>query len=351
MKETTKLFSASESSSYQKLNDFLKTASTWILVTDENTERHCREIFLKKLGIQPHHSFVLIPGEKDKNMAQVEKLTHSMLHSGMDRHSVLVNLGGGVVSDIGGFAAAIFKRGISFVNIPTTLMAMVDAGLGGKTGVNLDGVKNQLGSFHHPVAVLNDSAYLSTLPKKEMNSGYAEIIKHALIADDDQWEVMQAINSLDEIKSWDDFIARSAEIKLNIVQKDPTELGHRKLLNFGHSVGHAFEAYCHSNHVDVSHGHAVAAGMLVEAKISMDVGLMEEETFNDILEYLGRFYSVLHLNPADLDEMVRLVSYDKKNSGGKLVFTLLEKVGQAHVHQEVSVDQLKSALSYYIHRK
>jgi len=347
MKLPTNLIFDTNSSSYLCLKRDLNQYSKWILLTDDNTTRLCSDIFLRKLNLKPIAKFSILPGEAYKNLGQVEKLYNLLLEKKLDRHAAIVNLGGGIVSDIGGYAAATFKRGIDYINIPTTLLAMVDASFGGKTGVNLNGVKNQIGCFHHPVQTLFDESFLESLPQKEMVSGYGEIIKHALIASSVLWKEINEYSSISKITDWTSIIKTSVEIKTTLVNKDPLEKSERKLLNYGHTIGHAIETLYNQSGKQISHGHAIAIGMITETYISHKLLNFPEKIMNDIKKNIKSIYGNIPLNKEDYKPILELLKHDKKNTNGNVNFVLLRNLEKFQLDCKVSESLLIESLDYY----
>lgn len=311
------------------------------VVTDENVAK----LYLPSLRSSiPKHStvFVLRAGEKEKNLNSVEKIVTAMHNAHCDRHSLVINLGGGVVSDIGGFSASIFMRGVDLLNIPTTLLSMIDAAIGGKNGVNFSGVKNLIGTIRQPVGVLIDTACLATLPKREFFSGFAEIIKHGLIQDRIFFDKVTS-KSPSEFTQQEmiSIIARSCEIKTDIVTRDEMESGDRKLLNFGHTVGHAIEALSLETKKSMLHGQAVAMGMIVESKISQLLGLLSENDYEIIKKKIFPFIG--DMKNFDIELLTGKIQSDKKKYGDMVQWTLLDRIGHAVINQKVDEDSIKKA--------
>jgi 3-dehydroquinate synthase len=243
------------------------------LLTDENTRCHCLPIFLEKTGLPNEVTITEIPaGENFKNLSTCERIWQQMLDAKLDRKALVLNLGGGVIGDMGGFCAATWKRGVDFVQVPTTLLAMTDAAIGGKLGIDFQGVKNTIGVFKNPAAVFVDPDFLKTLPERELRSGFAEVIKHALIGDPELWQMVQseAVTQSHRLttSAWLDLLRASIAVKVRIVQEDPLEKGIRALLNFGHTIGHAVESYFLETNEPLTHGEAVAVGMICESLIA-----------------------------------------------------------------------------------
>jgi 3-dehydroquinate synthase len=289
---------------------------------------------------------IVIPsGESSKNLSQVEEIWKEMLESGLDRHSLLVNLGGGVVCDLGGFAASTYMRGIDFLNVPTTLLAQVDAGIGGKTGIDLFGIKNLVGTFSRPIGVITDVQTLSTLPRREFLSGFAEIIKHGLIQSRAYFERVTskpaAQFTRDELVG---MIGESCRIKAEIVKADEKELNLRKILNFGHTIGHAVESLSLETVTPLLHGEAISIGMLTEATISCILGLLTAADLQQIRQALLRAELPVAIKDATVAGILEKTRSDKKNEKGKVNFTLLDGIGVALCNQSVPDDVIIAAI-------
>ncbi len=267
---------------------------------------------------------------------------------GADRKSLLINLGGGVVTDLGGFVAAAFKRGIDFVNIPTTLLSMVDASVGGKTGVDLGGLKNQIGIIIHPRMVIIDSQYLKTLPENEYKSGYAEMLKHGIIRDKDYFERLSQYKSPENI-DLEDYIHHSVSIKNTVVSEDLYESNLRKILNFGHTLGHAIETYCLNNpkKTTLLHGEAIAIGMITEAYLATQICRLDLTVAEEIKKVFLGIFSKTSFTTEDIAAITDLLRYDKKNSHGIVKFVLLHALGQPAIDIEVPYEKLSEAFNFY----
>jgi 3-dehydroquinate synthase len=315
------------------------------VLVDDNTEKYC----LPEINSAFNDPLIIsIPsGEVNKNINTCTIVWEALTKANFDRKALLINIGGGVVGDLGGFCAATYKRGIRFINIPTTLLSQVDASVGGKLGVDFLNYKNQIGVFVEPEYILINTGFLETLPENELKSGYAEVVKHALIRDKDLWQHLQAMD-LAAIKSME-IIARAITIKWNIVQQDFQEENERKLLNFGHTIGHAIESYLlQDDQRRVLHGEAVAAGMIAESYLSHQIGLLSAENLREIEKYLLAVFPYIELKPSEVEEITGYLQQDKKNIGGKLRFSLLESIGKGVYDQELSSKQCADALAYYI---
>jgi 3-dehydroquinate synthase len=334
---------------YEALEYHLKSknySSIFILV-DENTRVHCLPIFLASIG--GGYSFEVIEtesGELNKNITSCIKVWEALSEQGSDRQSLLINLGGGVITDLGGFVASTFRRGIDFINIPTTLLAMVDASVGGKTGVDLGMLKNQIGVINQPKMVLIIPKFLNTLEKRQLNSGFAEMLKHGLITSEPYWRVLKQVDSVDQLE---EHIYDSIVIKNEIVRQDPNEQSLRKILNFGHTLGHAIESYFLENKERDSllHGEAIAIGMIMEAFLSHQLTGLGINQLEDIKNTLLKHFEKVDFNDSDIHSIINLLKYDKKNSHGSVYFVLLKRIGDAQIDNRVPDDLLNQAFSYY----
>lgn len=310
------------------LNKFSKIA----VLTDKNIA----SLWLDKVKKNIDRKIIPIiidPGEKSKTLKTSEKIWKKMLESKMNRHSLLINLGGGVICDLGGFVASTYMRGIGFINIPTTLLAMVDASVGGKTGVNLDGIKNIIGTFADPLEVVIDISFLKTLPKRIFIEGFSEIIKHGIIADGDYFAFVSS-KKPEEFNNQEieKIIKRSIEIKSAIVSQDKKEKGLRKILNFGHTIGHAIES---ENIGNLLHGEAVALGMIAESRLANLIGLLPLKDFQKIKTAIKNAGLLVKIDNFDKKTVLKKMLKDKKNNKGKILFSLPDKIGSAKFNVEV----------------
>ena len=307
----------------------ISTYSKVAILVDENTKRDC----LYKLPKIENPLIIEIKlGEEYKDISTCSFIWEQLTINNFDRNSLLINIGGGVISDMGGFCATTYKRGLEFIHIPTTLLAMVDASVGGKLGINFKGFKNQIGLFNNPKAVFISSKFLETLEESELNSGFAEVLKHALISDNSLWLKLKNTPFTD--LDWEDIIDTSLQIKNKIVLADPFEKGERKKLNFGHTFGHAIESYYLEKGTSISHGEAVFMGMILETEIS---DLSETEK-NEIKNYILSNFS-LPYTPKKTNLHKFLIN-DKKNQNGKINFTLLSGIGNCSFDNLFSPDEL-----------
>lgn len=336
---------------YQLLNKFIeeKNYSTIFILTDTNSNEFCLPKFLSLLATEKTIEIIEIePGESEKNISTCVELWNILTELNGDRKSILINIGGGVITDIGGFVASTFKRGIDFIHIPTTLLAMVDASVGGKNGVDLGNLKNQIGVINIPKMLLIDSEYLSTLPQNEMRSGLAEMLKHGLIADVDYWAKFKELNGI-VFADFDELIYRSIEIKNEIVMQDPTENGIRKALNFGHTLGHAIESYFLENETKKTllHGEAIAVGMILESYISWKKKLLSAAEYLEIKNTINAVFENIIFEDNDLKPILDLLIHDKKNEYGKIQFALLEGIGNIKINQEVENELIIKSFADY----
>lgn len=351
--EQAPVFYAGEA--YEKLNVFIKKKDPSIIfiLVDSNTKECCLPFLLPILETQRSIEVIeMEAGEENKNIDTCSTIWNVLSELEADRKSLLINLGGGVVTDLGGFVASTFKRGISYINIPTTLLSMVDASVGGKTGVDLGNLKNQVGVISQPEMVLIDTQYLKTLSSSEMRSGLAEILKHGLIADKTYWRKATKLQELTE-EDLDDLIAESVEIKSTVVKQDPKENSLRKTLNFGHTFGHAIESHflTHPEKKPILHGEAVAAGIIIAAYLSHELTGLSETDLADIKHNILEIYSKVDIEKEDFEKILQLMKYDKKNSHGRINFVLLEEIGKPLIDCEVPADLQVKALTYYYNLK
>lgn len=318
------------------------------LVTEENVNNLWLSGFSDFLENQSIKKLVLPAGENNKNLESVSKVWGFLSQNGADRKSLLINIGGGMLTDLAGFAASTFKRGIDFLNIPTTLLSQVDASVGGKTGINFNGLKNEIGTFKDPVSVIIDTEFLKTIERQNFLSGFAEMIKHGLIKNTDH---------LDELKSFDleninyksllQIIQNSVNVKEYFVLNDPTEKNIRKGLNFGHTTGHAFESLAMEQNRPVLHGFAVAWGMITELFLSVKTCGFNEAESRDLTQWLLNIYGKFEIGENDFERLFELMTHDKKNESGRINFTLLAEPGKMKINQNCDKDSIFEALNYY----
>lgn len=324
--------------------------ATVTLVTDENVEREVLPLFADSEALKNANKVVIPPGEDHKNLDSVTKIWEALEEAQATRKSLVINIGGGLITDIGGFAGACFKRGIRCINVPTTLLGAVDAATGGKTGINFNGLKNEIGAFHLPSEVIITARPLLTLSRREILSGYAEMVKTGLIADASLYfRLLEVQENLDDLHRLEKEIKRCVEIKEDVVAQDPTEKGLRKILNFGHTAGHAFESLAIERHQPLAHGEAVAHGMLVELILShLLKGFPSEETYRYANEYLKPYYPSAGVTCNDVPRLIEFMAHDKKNAvAGRPNFTLLTEPGVPVIDCLPEKKDIEAALDIY----
>ena len=316
------------------------------VIVDQNTEQYCLPHILEYL---PENSVIIQieDGEKNKTIVTSQFIWNALLLNNCDRFSLLINLGGGVIGDMGGFCASTFMRGIDFVNIPTTLLSQVDSSVGSKLGVDLEGVKNIIGVFSHPKAVIINTDFLKTLPYKEILSGYAEIIKHSLIADATLWNEILTKQKI-ESQDFETYITKNVKIKNEIVTQDPLETALRKILNFGHTIGHAIETSLMDTDDVLLHGEAIAIGMVCESYLSFKKGYISLENCHQIKSLIHKLYGNKNKSLPTLDSLLNIMKHDKKNKSGNIHFSLLENMGKANYNQLCSEEEIRESLEWYM---
>ena len=339
------------SDNWNSLSDKLKelNPSKVFILVDTNTKIHCLPLFLEKKPFSESIEILEIPdGELNKNINTCSLLWNELSENGADRNSLIINLGGGVVTDLGGFVASTFKRGMFFINIPTTLLSMVDASVGGKNGVDLGLLKNQIGIINNPEMVLIDIDFLKTLPEIQITSGYAEMLKHGLIHSKDYWNKVKdfdkSINDTLEGLIWE-----SVLIKNEVITKDPFEKNIRKKLNYGHTLGHAIESYSleENNLPPLLHGEAIAIGMILATYISYKQLGFPEQYLSEISLHIIKSFGKVTFTSKDIEAIIQLLKFDKKNYNGKVLFVLLEDIGIHKLDCEVPNPLIKGAFNYY----
>uniref|UniRef100_UPI00404B6851 3-dehydroquinate synthase n=1 Tax=Fulvivirga sp. TaxID=1931237 RepID=UPI00404B6851 len=326
-----------------ELDKFLKsnTFSQIAVLCDENTYQHCYPLVQL-----PNHTVIKInAGEEFKNIETCAIVWEALTNANFDRKGLLINLGGGVIGDLGGFCARTYKRGISFINIPTTLLAQVDASIGGKLGIDFNGLKNHIGLFSIPELVIVDQIFLKSLSVEELKSGFAEVIKHHIIADEKAWKKL--IKTSYEKTEWSKVVNHSIEIKRKIVDSDPTEKGARKLLNFGHTVGHAVETFLLNTTNKLLHGEAVALGMICESYIASNRGMISKNELDEIIIYINSLYPKHRIKEEYKQEIIRYTLQDKKNQGNKILAVLPESIGNAKWDCEISNEDILDSIDFY----
>ncbi|MGX5691491.1 3-dehydroquinate synthase [Arcticibacter tournemirensis] len=330
------------------LKEFLNTSnySKVFFLTDLSTSEYCLPLIGKYLPELDNYDIIEVdPGEENKNIDYCIGVWQMLLDFGADRNSLLINLGGGVITDMGGFAASTFKRGIDFIQIPTTLLSQVDASVGGKTGIDLGSIKNIIGTFTQPKAVFISTEFLKTLSKRQLVSGFAEIVKHGLIADKDYYYQIQ---NMDIEEPAAEIIYRSVEIKNHVVTTDPFEKGLRKTLNFGHTIGHAVETYSLKNDSDpLLHGEAIALGMICEGFLSHKHNGLGEEDLKEIIRYIRSVFPDYSVKPSSYSDVMEFMKNDKKNISGNIGFALLKEIGHCDYNIYIEEAQIIESFDYY----
>ncbi len=314
-----------------------------IILVDENTERDCLPILKENVNFN-FDRISISSGEDYKSITTLSEIWSSLLSLKADRRSLLINLGGGVIGDIGGFAASTFMRGMTFINIPTTLLSMVDASIGGKLGIDFNGVKNLIGLFNDPIAIFIFPQFLKTLPKRELDSGKAEMYKHGLIADREYWQSMIALSP--DHQDWTELIYKSVQIKKRVVSADPTEQGQRKILNFGHTIGHALESLNLNSVAHLLHGEAITLGMIAESYLSYKKGMISIIQFEEIIRGIDKKYVFPQGVILDIDQIMTYCVKDKKNQGQNILASLLDSVGSCTFNVEIVKSEIAEALEF-----
>lgn len=332
---------------YKELNTFLNRNkyTGYFVICDQNSFTNCYSDLLtncKKL--QSAEIIEIDGGENSKNLEISSQIWETMLELNADRNALVINLGGGVVSDLGGFVASLYKRGVDFINIPTTVLSMADASVGGKTGIDFANLKNVIGTITQPKAVFINTDFISSLPKRHFMNGVAEIFKIALISDKNLWK---EIKSDYEFKNIAGLIYKSIELKNKFVKRDPTEKNVRKALNFGHTIGHAVEAVLLNTPDELLHGEAIVVGMVTESYISFKKKLISKTELDEIIACLKNCFTLSPVHPQHFEAVDLLILNDKKNNNGKTLFTLLHKIGACKINQVVTPVQVKSSLEFY----
>lgn len=313
------------------------------VLTDDNTINYCYPALREAL---PSHEIIQVAtGEEHKNLGTCEIIWQKMTSWQMDRHALMIIIGGGVLGDMGGFCAATYKRGIDFVLVPTTLLAQVDASIGGKLGIDFQHFKNHIGVFKTPVLTILHAGFLQTLPEAEKRSGFAEVIKHALIADAPVWDEIKMHSLADQ--NWKMLLQHSVNVKLDVVKNDPYEKGLRKTLNAGHTIGHAVETHLLQAGKKILHGEAIAIGLICEAFLAKEEGMLKEEDFEGIRSYLLDVFGRTPLEGTEDDAIAQLAMQDKKNRESKILCVLLDGIGNAKWDCEIRPNDVKKALAFY----
>ncbi len=337
--------------SLKKLNSILSHYQNEriIIVCDVNTKQVCLPILLEEIPqLNAAPVFEMYLGEAHKSLSEVERLCSFLLDEGAGRKSVVLNVGGGIVCDLGGFAASIYMRGIDFIQIPTSLLSMVDASVGGKTGVNFGGLKNMLGTFTQARAVLVFPDFIQTLPADERTSGFAEMVKHALLSGEDAWEEVSNFD-IQQTNNWSEIIEKSIRFKYHITHADFQEKGIREQLNFGHTMAHAFEALALRRNENLLHGFAVSSGILAELLLADQLQILTDSTIiAKYVEWLKKHFILFQFNEHELDLLLQFMHSDKKNKQGNMTFSLIRKPGQIALNTQANNQSIENALRIYM---
>lgn len=335
--------------SFDALNTFLSKNkySNYYIICDEHTFDFCLPTLLFHVPLLNEAEIIeLESGEDKKTLETCLQVWGALTDIGADKKSLIINLGGGVISDLGGFVASTFKRGIDCINIPTTLLSMVDASVGGKTGVDFEGIKNHIGTTAEPKGVFVNPVFLETLSERQIKNGYAEIIKVALIADVDFWKIVKKLKSTKEFSS-EKIITKAIELKNTIVKKDLHENDLRKSLNFGHNIGHALESALINQQKDVLHGETVAAGIIIEAEIAQSLKRISAKEQKEITDYVSSIYKNIKITKETETQLLKYILHDKKNVGDDLCFALPKGIGAYKLYCGVKMDAIKKAINSY----
>lgn len=318
------------------------------ILTDQTTHQLCLPRLKDCPPLAEAKEIVIGASDVNKNIDSLTHIWQSLGQASGTRRSLLINLGGGMVTDIGGFAASTFKRGIKFINIPTTLLAMVDASVGGKTGINFNGLKNEIGVFNNALEVIIDTHFLQTLDNENIRSGYAEMLKHGLISDTQQWAELLNFDLYNpDLDKLSHMLHLNVGVKQRIVLEDPLEHGLRKALNVGHTVGHAFESFAMQKARPVLHGYAVAWGMLCELYLSTVKKGFPKQKMRQTIEFIRHNYGTLAYNCNDYPLLYELMTHDKKNTQGFVNFTLLSDIGRIEINQSATKEEIYEMLDFY----
>lgn len=326
---------------------YKNTYSSIIILTDKHVEQCCLNKFKSLCGVQDYQLISINAGEESKSLESVDFIINQLLDIKADRKSLLINLGGGMITDLGGFCASIYKRGIDFINVPTSLLGMTDASIGGKTGIDHTNIKNVIGTFYLPKAVVINTAFLETLPHSEFINGLAEVFKHAIIEDADLWEALIFYNFNKDLLP-DELLIKSIKVKTHIVDKDYKELSERKKLNFGHTIGHALEALFSQKGMKTEHGQAVAAGIWMESWINSKAGDLSQEDFEAISFQIEKYYSKLDFSDEDFNVLIEFILNDKKIINQDIQIAKIESIGYSLPQLNIDIEIVKKAFEAYI---
>ena len=317
------------------------------ILTDETTQQLCLPLVEGFACLKGAQCITIGATDTHKTLDSLSHVWEALGEGGATRHSLLINIGGGMVTDLGGFAASTFKRGINYINIPTTLLSMVDASVGGKTGINFRGLKNEIGVFNNAETVILDTRFLKTLDTENILSGYAEMLKHGLISDEKMWaELMNYDLRIKNLERLQQMVAESVAVKQRIVTEDPTEQGIRKALNLGHTAGHAFESFALSKQ-PILHGYAVAYGLVCELYLSAIKTGFPTDKMHQTVNFIHEHYGRMNITCDDYPQLLEFMTHDKKNVAGVINFTLLGGIGDIRINQHATKDEIYEALDFY----
>ena len=318
------------------------------VLTDETTQQLCWPKIKNFKALKNSTPIIIKATDTHKNLDTLSQVWQALSNGGATRHSLMINLGGGMVTDLGGFAASTFKRGIDFINIPTTLLAMVDASVGGKTGINFGGLKNEIGVFSDSRFVIINTQFLDTLDHDNICSGYAEMLKHGLISDEHTWAELVTFDlDTPDLSQLQRMVAESIKVKERIVEADPHDHGIRKALNLGHTMGHAFESFAMRRGTPILHGYAVAYGMIGELYMSARKTAFPTDRMHQTVRFIRENYGTINITCDDYPTLIELMHHDKKNTSGIINFTLLGNVGDIRINQTANEEEIKEALDFF----
>lgn len=318
------------------------------VLTDETTQQLCWPKIKNFKALKNSTPIIIKATDTHKNLDTLAEVWQALSNGGATRHSLMINLGGGMVTDLGGFAASTFKRGIDFINIPTTLLAMVDASVGGKTGINFGGLKNEIGVFSDSRFVIINTQFLDTLDHDNICSGYAEMLKHGLISDERTWAELVTFDfDTPDLSQLQRMVAESIKVKERIVETDPHEHGIRKALNLGHTMGHAFESFAMRRGTPILHGYAVAYGLISELYMSARKTAFPTDRMHQTVRFIRENYGTINITCDDYPTLIELMHHDKKNTSGIINFTLLGNVGDIRINQTANEEEIKEALDFF----
>lgn len=318
------------------------------VLTDVNTQKHCAPLIAKSMGLPTSQYITIKSGDDYKNLSAIAEVWEYLSNHGADRKSILINLGGGMITDLGGFAASTFKRGISFINVPTTLLAIVDAAVGGKTGINFNGLKNEIGVIRQSESVLIETQFLNTLDHENFLSGYAEMIKHGLLDSKNEWQAILDFDlkkpDLDALKP---MVRRSIAIKEAVVKADPYEKGIRKSLNLGHTIGHAYESLSLEKDNLIPHGFAVAFGLISELYLSVIKLDFPKEILQQAISLIKPNYEKFYFDCSDYNRLFEFLLHDKKNENNQINFSLMKNIGEVKIDCNCTKEEIFQSFDFY----